>query len=352
MAQGWLQIGIFLVVVVALTPPLGIYMARVYRNERVFLTPVLAPVERLTYRAIGVDPEREQDWKGYARTLIVFSGLFFLALYLILRTQSIQPLNPQGFNSAPWDVSFNTTSSFITNTNWQYYGGETTLSDFSQMAGLTVQNFVSAAVGMAVVAALIRGILNRTSKSLGNFFTLRDLLAKGFSGREVRYLLLSAHYRETFNFTLEGLEGARSALARIDECLAKLHELPGERGSGEAFPEFLADFEGALDDDLNVSAAWGVVFDWVRETNRRLAANDLGKNQAASALAAWREIDKVFGLGRQQEAEAPADVQALLEQRQAARKAKDSSSPARSSRRTCRSPSVAIPVVCGRFSQI
>jgi K+-transporting ATPase ATPase A chain len=168
--QGWLQIGIFLVVVVALTPPLGIHMARVYRNERVFLTPVLAPVERLTYRVIGVDPNREQDWKSYARTLILFSGLFFLALYLILRTQSIQPFNPQGFNSAPWDVSFNTTSSFITNTNWQYYGGETTLSDFSQMAGLTVQNFVSAAVGMAVVAALIRGIINRTSSSLGNFW--------------------------------------------------------------------------------------------------------------------------------------------------------------------------------------
>ena len=170
MAQGWLQIGIFLRVVVALTPPLGIYMARVYRNERVFLTPVLGPVERLTYRVIGIDPDREQDWKAYARTLILFSGLFFLALYLILRTQSIQPFNPQGFNSAPWDVSFNTTSSFITNTNWQYYGGETTLSDFSQMAGLTVQNFVSAAVGMAVVAALIRGIINRTGSSLGNFW--------------------------------------------------------------------------------------------------------------------------------------------------------------------------------------
>jgi K+-transporting ATPase ATPase A chain len=177
MAQGWLQIGIFLLVVVALTPPLGIYMARVYRNERVFLTPVLGPVERLTYRVIGTDPNREQDWKAYARTLILFSGLFWLALYLILRTQSIQPFNPQGFNSAPWDVSFNTTSSFITNTNWQYYGGETTLSDFSQMAGLTVQNFVSAAVGMAVVAALIRGIINRTSSSLGNFWqdTVRTL---------------------------------------------------------------------------------------------------------------------------------------------------------------------------------
>ena len=170
MGQGWLQIAIFLIVVVALTPPLGLYMARVYRNERVFLTPVLAPVERLTYRVIGVDPGRDQDWKAYARTLILFSGLFWLALYLILRTQSIQPFNPQGFNSAPWDVSFNTTSSFITNTNWQYYGGETTLSDFSQMAGLTVQNFVSAAIGMAVVAALIRGIINRTTKSLGNFW--------------------------------------------------------------------------------------------------------------------------------------------------------------------------------------
>jgi potassium-transporting ATPase potassium-binding subunit len=170
MGQGWLQIAIFVAVIVALTPPLGVYMARVYRSERVFLTPVLAPVERFTYRVMGVDPHREQDWKSYARTLILFSGLFFLALYLILRTQSIQPFNPQGFNSAPWDLSFNTASSFITNTNWQYYGGETTLSDFSQMAGLTVQNFVSAAVGMAVVAALIRGIVNRTSKSLGNFW--------------------------------------------------------------------------------------------------------------------------------------------------------------------------------------
>ena len=170
MTQGWLQIAIFVAVVVALTPPLGSYMARVYRNERVFLTPVLGGAERLTYRAIGVDPSRGQDWKAYARTLIVFSGLFWLALYLILRTQGIHPLNPQGFHSGTWDVSFNTASSFVTNTNWQYYGGETTLSDFSQMAGLTVQNFVSAAVGMAVLAALIRGIINRSGSSLGNFW--------------------------------------------------------------------------------------------------------------------------------------------------------------------------------------
>jgi len=166
----------------------------------------------------------------------------------------------------------------------------------------------------------------KMSKSLGNFFTVRDLLQKGYRGREIRYLLLKGHYRETFNFTLDGLEEARSALARLDECLSKLGEISGGANSvepAEADRDLIAKFTAALDDDLNVSAAWGVVFDWVREMNRRLAANDLAKNQAASALAAWREIDKVFGLGRQREADAPADIQTLLEQRQAARKAKD-----------------------------
>src|SRR5712692_9520437 len=182
MAQGWLQIAIFVAVVVALTPLLGAYMARVYRNERVFLTPAIGGAERLTYRVLGVDPNRQQDWKAYARTLIVFSGLFWLALYLILRTQGIHPFNPQGFHSGTWDVSFNTASSFVTNTNWQYYGGETTLSDFSQMAGLTVQNFVSAAVGMAVLAALIRGIINRSGTGLGNFW--QDMI------RGIYYILL------------------------------------------------------------------------------------------------------------------------------------------------------------------
>jgi cysteinyl-tRNA synthetase len=164
----------------------------------------------------------------------------------------------------------------------------------------------------------------KMSKSLGNFFTVRDLLQKGYRGREIRYLLLKGHYRETFNFTLDGLEEARSALARLDECLSKLAEISGGAPApSEADRDLIGKFTAALDDDLNVSAAWGAVFDWVRETNRRLAANDLVKNQSASALAAWREIDKVFGLGRQQEADAPADIQALLEQRQAARKAKD-----------------------------
>jgi K+-transporting ATPase ATPase A chain len=168
--QGWLQIAIFLAVLVAITPLLGGFMARVYTGEPVFLTPVVAPLERLTYRLIRVDPERGQDWKAYARSVLVLSGLFWLALYLILRTQTLHPFNPQGFHSGTWDVTFNTTSSFITNTNWQFYGGETTMSYFSQMAGLAVQNFVSAAVGICVAIALIRAIAARSGRSLGNFW--------------------------------------------------------------------------------------------------------------------------------------------------------------------------------------
>lgn len=163
------------------------------------------------------------------------------------------------------------------------------------------------------------------SKSLGNFFTLRDLLGKGFSGREVRQLLLSAYYRETFNFTLEGLEGAKSALARIDECLGKLREVAAGQatdGSVENHPLVTA-FTAALDEDLNVAAAWGAVFEWVRETNKALAGNALTAKDAVTALAAWNRIDNVFGLGAAQEEGAPSELVALLEDRQAARKAKD-----------------------------
>ncbi len=168
--QGWLQIGVFLVVLTALTPLLGAYMARVYTGERVFLTPILGPVERLLYRLFRVSPNREQDWKSYGRTVIVFSLLSWVALYVILRTQGIQPFNPAGFDSGTADLSFNTVSSFVSNTNWQFYGGETTLSYFAQMTGLAVQNFVSAAVGMAVLIAVIRGFASRSGQSLGNFW--------------------------------------------------------------------------------------------------------------------------------------------------------------------------------------
>ena len=173
MAQGYLQAGILLAVVLGGGRLLGIYMARVFRGERTFMDPVAGPVERLTYRVLRVDAAREQDWRGYALSLVVFSAVSWLALYLILRTQTIHPWNPQGFHSGTWDLSFNTASSFVTNTNWQYYGGETTLSYFSQMAGLAVQNFVSAGVGIAVAIALIRGITTRRGEgeaTLGNFW--------------------------------------------------------------------------------------------------------------------------------------------------------------------------------------
>jgi K+-transporting ATPase ATPase A chain len=169
--QGWAQIVVFLIVLTALVPLLGGYIARVFQGERVFLTPIVGPVERFAYRVLGVRPGDGQDWKAYARSIVVFSLLSWLVLYLMLRTQSIQPFNPDGFDSGPWNLSFNTASSFVTNTNWQYYGGETTLTYFVQMAGLTVQNFVSAAVGIAALAAVIRGFAARSGAALGNFWS-------------------------------------------------------------------------------------------------------------------------------------------------------------------------------------
>jgi K+-transporting ATPase ATPase A chain len=168
-AAGWIEIALYAGILIALTPVLGGYMARVYRGELGF-----APVERVVDRLTG---GREQDWKGYAKSVLVFSAVFWGLLYLILRTQGIHPWNPLGLGSATWDVSFNTASSFVTNTDWQFYGGETTLSYFSQMAGLAVQNFVSAAVGMAVLIAFIRALAARSGVHVGNFYgdTIRTL---------------------------------------------------------------------------------------------------------------------------------------------------------------------------------
>jgi len=162
----------------------------------------------------------------------------------------------------------------------------------------------------------------KMSKSLGNFFTLRDLLARGFTGREIRHLLLTAHYRETFNFTLEGLQAARAALARIDECLLKLRAAAGAApAAGEA--PLVEAFTQALDDDLNISGAWGAVFEWVRDTNRKLAENALDAPAAAAALAAWNRVDSVLGVGAPPEVDVPAEITQLVEARQAARQAKD-----------------------------
>jgi cysteinyl-tRNA synthetase len=201
--------------------------------------------------------------------------------------------------------------------------------EIAQSEGATGKPFVKYWLHGAFL--LVEG--KKMSKSLGNFFTLRDLLAKGFTGREIRYALLTAHYRETFNFTLEGLQGARAALARIDECLGKLREIgslgvPPSGGSRVTPPEggtpnLLAAFTAALDDDLNISAAWGAVFEWVRETNRRLAENSLGATDAAFALAAWEKVDSVLGIGTKSGAEIPAEILALSDARTAAKKTKD-----------------------------
>ena len=169
-ANGWLQLALYLVVLLALAKPLGGYMARVFEGEAVFLSPVLRPLERFFYRIMGVRPDDEQNWKGYAWGVLLFSLLGTLAVYLLQRAQGLLPLNPQGMAAVPPDLAFDTATSFATNTNWQAYGGEATLSYVTQMAALTVQNFVSAATGMAVLVALIRGLSRHSTPWIGNFW--------------------------------------------------------------------------------------------------------------------------------------------------------------------------------------
>ena len=167
---GWLQIGLLFAVVASLVKPLGLFMARVFSGERTFLSPVLGPVERGFYAAAGVDRKSEQGWLAYTLSMLAFSMAGFAALYAILRLQFYLPLNPQGFAGMSPHLAFNTAVSFVTNTNWQSYGGETTLSHFSQMAGLTVQNFVSAATGIAMALALTRAFARSASQTVGNFW--------------------------------------------------------------------------------------------------------------------------------------------------------------------------------------
>jgi K+-transporting ATPase ATPase A chain len=166
----WLQPVVYLVALLLLVKPFGGFMARVYTGQRTFLHPVLAPIERLFYRAAAVKPDAEMTWKTYALAMLVFNLLGLLAVYVLQRLQGILPLNPQGLAAVSPDSSFNTAVSFATNTNWQGYGGETTMSYLTQMLALTVQNFVSAATGMAVLIALTRGIARHTAQTVGNFW--------------------------------------------------------------------------------------------------------------------------------------------------------------------------------------
>jgi len=165
-----IQIGLYFIVLLALVKPLGSYMAKVYHGESFGLNRILGPVEQLFYRMLGIKPEDEMSWKSYAGAAIVFKLACFFLLYPLLRLQGILPLNPQRFPGVSPDLAFNTAVSFITNTNWQAYGGESTMSYLTQMTGLGVQNFVSAAQGMAVLVALIRGFTRRSAHTIGNFW--------------------------------------------------------------------------------------------------------------------------------------------------------------------------------------
>jgi K+-transporting ATPase ATPase A chain len=166
----WIQLIFYIVVLIALAKPLGSFMAKVYQGQRTFLDPVLGPVERLVYRLAGVNPGEDMNWKTYAIAVLLFNIFGLIVVYLLQRLQGVLPLNPQGLSAVTPDSSWNTATSFATNTNWQGYGGEVTLSYLSQMLGLTVQNFVSAATGMAVLIALIRGLVRHNAKGIGNFW--------------------------------------------------------------------------------------------------------------------------------------------------------------------------------------
>src|SRR3984885_11806576 len=168
--NGWLQIFVFLGLIFAVTKPLGVFMARVFAGERTFADPVLRPIERLLYRVTGVDESHEMRWTEYATTMLVFSAVSMLVLYLIERIQGVLPFNPQHFAAVmPEHLAFNTAASFTTNTNWQAYSGETTMSYFTQMVGLAFHNFTSAATGIVLAIAFIRGIARRQMQTLGNF---------------------------------------------------------------------------------------------------------------------------------------------------------------------------------------
>ncbi len=177
-ANGWLQIGFFLLVIFLLTKPLGVFMARVFNREKTFLDPIFRPVEKLVYRLTGVDEKHEMRWTEYAVAMLLFSGVSMAVLYLIERTQKWLPLNPQKFPNVEPGLAFGTAASFTTNTNWQVYAGESTMSYLTQMAGLAYHNFVSAAVGIVLAIVVIRGIARKETDKLGNFWvdTTRCLL--------------------------------------------------------------------------------------------------------------------------------------------------------------------------------
>ena len=217
-AIGWLQIALTFALVLVCVKPLGLFMARLFSSEHTFLTPVLGGVERWFYRLAGIDPKTEQGWPAYTVAMLVFNAAGFAFLYGLMRLQAILPLNPQGFDPVAPDLAFNTAISFVTNTDWQSYGGETTMGHLVQMAGLTVQNFLSAATGMALAIAFVRAFARSGAATVGNFWV--DMT------RSTLYVLLPISILLALAFAVSGmpqtlqgsidattLEGARQIIA-------------------------------------------------------------------------------------------------------------------------------------------
>jgi K+-transporting ATPase ATPase A chain len=235
--NGWLQIALFSVVIALLVKPLGGYMTRVFTGERTFLSPVLGPVERVFYRLSGVDERSDQNWLTYAVSMLLFSLVGFASLYALMRLQAMLPFNPAGQSTVEEGLAFNTAMSFNTNTNWQSYVPETTMSYLVQMAGLTVHNFVSAATGIALAIALIRGFARRSAKGIGNFWV--DLT------RCTLYVLLPISIVVGLFFVWQGmpqnlgayteattLEGAKQVIAQGPVASQEVIKMLGTNGGG------------------------------------------------------------------------------------------------------------------------
>jgi len=235
--NGWMQIALFCVLVILLVRPFGGYMTRVFTGERTFLSPVLRPVERAIYGLSGVDEAAEQHWVSYGVAMLAFSFAGFVVLYGLQRLQAVLPFNPQGQSAVGTDLAFNTSVSFVTNTNWQSYVPETTMSYLTQMAGLTVHNFVSAATGIALAMALIRGFARRSAQSIGNFWI--DLT------RCVLYVLLPVSIVVALFFVWQGmpenlnaytqvatLEGGKQLIAQGPVASQEVIKMLGTNGGG------------------------------------------------------------------------------------------------------------------------
>jgi K+-transporting ATPase ATPase A chain len=236
-AQGWLQILFFLVAIFLVTPVLGGFMSRVFARERTWLDPIMRPLERLVYRLTGVDETREMRWTEYAVALLLFSVVSMLVLYAMQRLQAGLPWNPQGFAGVAPDLAFNTAASFTTNTNWQAYSGESTMSYFTQMAGLAYHNFVSAAAGIAVAIAFIRGVAHKQKDTIGNFWvdlvraSLWVLLPIAVVG--ALFLVSQGVVQNLKPYdTVQTVEGARQVIAQGPTASQEIIKQFGTNGGG------------------------------------------------------------------------------------------------------------------------